>query len=255
MVYHLGSFSERRMYQSFKFEMNDEIALFVRANLLVDVLTSKKECKSCSEFGENSLYIQLLDGHKILMIRDNGAMVLNAVFVDKNGMRKCDTVAAVVRIEVPAAGEPTEEVFLMFPCAHTTVDPHLAVIHEENHSLTSSKFEAWKNPGRYPVGEMALCPSRSVDAPYQLYVPHEGDAEDEQGMSGNRHAFWSPCSTSHNLEQWLCGSYFCWQELEYQRKKRPGKQMWCVFVRSFQQDVRCVCGASDLPMPIHVRVA
>ena len=51
----------------------------------------------------NSECIQLLDGHKIPMIRESGAMVLNATVVDKSDMRIFDLVALVVQIEVSAA--------------------------------------------------------------------------------------------------------------------------------------------------------
>ena len=51
--------------------------------------------------GVNSSYILLPDGHKIPMIRENGAMVLNAMLVDRSDTRKYDLVAPVVPIEVP----------------------------------------------------------------------------------------------------------------------------------------------------------
>ena len=57
--------------------------------------------------GENS-FIQLPDGHKIVMIRENGTMDLNATLVDRRNM-KCDLVAPVVPIAVLVSSEAGDE--------------------------------------------------------------------------------------------------------------------------------------------------
>ena len=56
----------------------------------------------------DSSFIKLPDGHKIPMIRENGAMVLNATLVDRRNM-KCDLVAPVVPIAVPVSNEARDE--------------------------------------------------------------------------------------------------------------------------------------------------
>ena len=99
-MHHLGSKVESHVYRSLKFHVNYEVAFVVRPILSVDVLTSKG--------GGNSSFIQLLDGHKIPMIRENGAMVLNATLVDRGDMN-CDLVASVVPTEVPVAVETRDE--------------------------------------------------------------------------------------------------------------------------------------------------
>ena len=76
--------------------MNYEVAPVVRPILSVHMLTRKGVLVV---FGveENSSFIQLLDGHKIPMLRENGTKVLNATLVDRRNM-KCDLVAPVVPI-------------------------------------------------------------------------------------------------------------------------------------------------------------
>ena len=56
----------------------------------------------------DSSFIQLPDGHKIPMIRENGAMVLNATLVHRQNM-KCGLVAPVVPIAVPVSSEARDE--------------------------------------------------------------------------------------------------------------------------------------------------
>ena len=56
----------------------------------------------------NSSFVQWSDGHKIPMIRENEAMVLNSTLVDRRDMT-CDLVAPVVPIAVPAASETHDE--------------------------------------------------------------------------------------------------------------------------------------------------
>ena len=73
----------------------------VRPILSVDMLTRKGVLVVFGVQGDNS-FIQLPDGHTIPMIRENGAMVLNATLVDRWNM-KCDLVAPVVPIAVPVS--------------------------------------------------------------------------------------------------------------------------------------------------------
>ena len=83
--------------------MNYEVALVVGPILSVDLLTSKEVLVVFGGEG-NSSFIQLPDGHKIPMIREHGAMVLNATLVDRRDMT-CDLVAPVAPNEVPVAVE------------------------------------------------------------------------------------------------------------------------------------------------------
>ena len=57
--------------------------------------------------GESSP-IQLPDGHKIPMIRENGTMVLYATLFDRRNM-KCELAAPVVPIAVPVSSEAGDE--------------------------------------------------------------------------------------------------------------------------------------------------
>ena len=74
MLHHLGSKTESYVWESFKLEVNYEVAPVVRPILSVDVLTSKG-VQVVLGVGVNSSYIHLLDGHKIPMITENGSMV------------------------------------------------------------------------------------------------------------------------------------------------------------------------------------
>ena len=76
----------------------------------------------------DSSFIQLPDGYKIPMIRENGTMVLNATLVDRRNM-KCDLVAPVVPIAVPVSSEA-----VMRKC----------VIQEMCQSVKQHKFQCWE---------------------------------------------------------------------------------------------------------------
>ena len=102
MLHHFGSKTESYVYQSFKFQLNYEVALVVRP-ILPDELLISKGAQVVFGVRVNSSYIQLLDGHKNPMLRENGATVLKATLVDKSGTRNCDLVALVVPIEMPSA--------------------------------------------------------------------------------------------------------------------------------------------------------
>ena len=65
-----------------KFQANYEVALVVRPMLSVDMLITQG-AQVVFGVGVNRLYIQLPDGNKIPMIRENGAIVLNTTLVDK----------------------------------------------------------------------------------------------------------------------------------------------------------------------------
>ena len=82
VLHHLGSKTKSYVYQSFKFEVSYNVALVVRPSLSVDMLISKGAYVVFG-VGVNSSYIQLPDGYKIPMIKEYGAIVLNATLVDK----------------------------------------------------------------------------------------------------------------------------------------------------------------------------
>ena len=102
MLHHFGSKTESYVYQSFKFQLNYEVALVVRP-ILPDELLISKGAQVVFGVRVKSSYIQLLDGHKNPMLRENGATVLKATLVDKSDTRNCDLVALVVPIEMPSA--------------------------------------------------------------------------------------------------------------------------------------------------------
>ena len=68
--------------KNLKFQVNYEVAPVVRPILSGDMLTRKGVLVVFGVHGDSS-FIQLPDGHKIPMIRENGTMVLNATLVDK----------------------------------------------------------------------------------------------------------------------------------------------------------------------------
>ena len=74
VLHHLGSKTGSYANQSFKFELNYEVAPIARPILSVDVVNSKG-AQVVFGVGANSLYIQLPDERKIPMIKENGAMV------------------------------------------------------------------------------------------------------------------------------------------------------------------------------------
>ena len=87
--------------------MNYEVAPVVRPILSLDMLTRKGVLVVFGVHGDSS-FIQLPDGHKIPMIRENGTMVLNATLVDRRNM-KSDVVARVVPVAVPVSSEASDE--------------------------------------------------------------------------------------------------------------------------------------------------
>ena len=101
----MGAKLKGYVYQSFKFQLNYDVALVVRP-ILSDELLISKGAQVVFGVRVNSSYIQLLDGHKNPMLRENGATVLKATLVDRSDTRNCDLVALVVSIEMPSAVEP-----------------------------------------------------------------------------------------------------------------------------------------------------
>ena len=93
--------------RNLNFQVNYEVAPVVRPILSVDMLTHQGVLVVFGVHGVSS-FIQLPDGHKITMIRENGTMVLNATLVDRRNM-KCDLVALVVSIAVPVSSEAGDE--------------------------------------------------------------------------------------------------------------------------------------------------
>ena len=107
LLHHFGSKTESYVCLSLKFHVNYEVALVARPILSVDMLTHKGVWVVFGVQGDSS-FIHSPDGHKIPMIRKNGAMVLNAALVDRRNM-KCDLVAPVVPIAVPVSSEAGDE--------------------------------------------------------------------------------------------------------------------------------------------------
>ena len=86
----------------FIIQVSYEVAPVVRPILSVDTLMSNG-VQVVFGVGVNSSCIQLPDEHIIPMIRENGAMVLNVVLVDKSDMRNCEMVAPSVPLEMLSA--------------------------------------------------------------------------------------------------------------------------------------------------------
>ena len=107
VLHHLGSKTESYVYRNLKFKVKYEVAPVVRPILSVDMLTRKGVLVVFGIQRESS-FIQLPDGHKILMIRANGTLVLNATLVDRRNM-KCDLVAPVVPTAVSVSSEAGDE--------------------------------------------------------------------------------------------------------------------------------------------------
>ena len=94
-------------YRRIKFQVNYDVAPVVRPILSVDMLTRIGVLVVFGVEGESS-FIQLLDGHTIHRIRENGALVVNATSVDRRNI-KCDLVASVVPTAVPVSSEAGDE--------------------------------------------------------------------------------------------------------------------------------------------------
>ena len=69
-LHHLESKVESSVYRSLKFQVNYEVALVARPIFSVDLFTSDGVLVVFGVEG-NSSFIQLLDGHKIPMTREN----------------------------------------------------------------------------------------------------------------------------------------------------------------------------------------
>ena len=106
-LHHLGSKTESYVFRNLKFQVNYEVAPVVRPSLSVDML-KRKGVLVVFGVEENSSFIQLLAGHEIPMIRENGTIVLNATLVERRNM-KCDLVAPLVPIAVPVSSEAGDE--------------------------------------------------------------------------------------------------------------------------------------------------
>ena len=73
-MHHLGGKTGSYVYQSLKFQIYYEVRPVVRPILSFGMLISTG-VQDVFDVEVNSSYIQLPDGHKIPMIRENGAMV------------------------------------------------------------------------------------------------------------------------------------------------------------------------------------
>ena len=127
VLYHLGSKTESDVYRNLKFQVIYEVAPVVRPILAVDMLTRKGVLVVFGVQGDSS-FIQLSDGHKIPMIRENGTMVLNSTLVDRRNM-KCDLVARLFRLQ--------------FQCQVKRV-MRKCVIQETCQSVKRHKFQCWE---------------------------------------------------------------------------------------------------------------
>ena len=78
MLHQSGSKTESYVCRKLKFQVNYEVALVVRPILSVDMFTRNGVLVVFGVQGDSSL-IQLPDGHKITMIKENGTMVLRDI--------------------------------------------------------------------------------------------------------------------------------------------------------------------------------
>ena len=104
VLHHLGSKVESYVNRSLKFQVGYEVAPVVRPTLLVDLLSSKEVLVVFGIEGTVRSSGCLTD-RKIPMIRENGAMELDATLVDRRNM-VCDLV---VPFAVPVASETHDE--------------------------------------------------------------------------------------------------------------------------------------------------
>ena len=175
MLHHLGSKTESCVYRSLKFQVNYEVAPVVGPILSVDMLTHKGVLVVFGVEGSSS-FIQLPDGHKIPMIRENGAMVLNATLFDRRNM-KCDLVAPVVPIAVPVSSEASDEEMRESRNVSECEAPQIPVL-EGAREVNRSKQPTESERRRHELSQLPhvpwctiCCRARTLDDPH--VVIHE----------------------------------------------------------------------------------
>ena len=175
MVHHLGRKTESYVYRSRKFEVNYEVAPVVRPILSVDMLTRKGVLVV---FGVqvNSSFIELPDGHNIPMIRENGAMVLNATLADRRNM-KCDLVAPVVPIAVPVSNEAGDEEMRKSRNVSECEAPQIPML-EGAHQVNRSKQPSERR--RHELSHLPhvpwctiCCRARTIDDAHHVVIHEE----------------------------------------------------------------------------------
>ena len=158
--------------------MNYEVAPVVRPILSVDMLTRKGVLVV---FGveENSSFIQLLDGHKIPMIRENGTKVLNATLVDRRNVKGV-LVAPVVPIAVPVSSEEGDEEMRdsrNVSEREAAQIPVLGGAREVNRSKQPTESERRRHElSHFPHVPWCTicCRGRTLDDPHHVVIHEEG---------------------------------------------------------------------------------
>ena len=164
------------MYRSLKFQVNCEVAPVVRPILSVDMLTRKGVLVVFGVQGDSS-FIQLPDGHKFPMVRENGAMVLNATLVDRRNM-KCDLVVPVVPVAVPVscgAGDEMRDSRNVSECEAAQI-PVLGGAREVNRSKQPTESER----RRHELSHLPhvpwctiCCSARTIDDAHHVVIHEE----------------------------------------------------------------------------------
>ena len=176
VLHHLGSKTESYVYRSLKFQVNYEVAFVVRPILSVDMLTRKGVLVVFGVQGSSS-FIQLPDGHEIPVIRENGAVVLNATLVDRRNM-KCDLVAPVVPNAVPVSSEAGDEEMRESRNVSECEAPQISVL-EGARGVNRSKQPTESERRRHELSHllhapwcMICCRARTIDDAHHV-VNHE----------------------------------------------------------------------------------
>ena len=157
--------------------MNYEVAPVVRPILSVDMLTRKGVLVVFGVQGDSS-FIHVPDGHKIHMIRENGAVVLNATLVDRRNM-KCDLVAPVVPIAVPMSSEAGDEEMRESRNVSECEAPQIPVL-EGAREVNRSKQPTESERRRHELSHLPhvpwctiCCRARTIDDAHHVVIHEE----------------------------------------------------------------------------------
>ena len=177
VLHHLGSKTVSYVYRSLKFQVNYEVVPVVRPILSVDMLTREGVLVVFGVQGSSS-FIQLLDGHKIYMIREDGTMVLNATLVDRRNM-KCDLVAPVVPIAVPVSSKAGDEEMRESRNVSECEAPQIQVL-EGAREVNSSKQSTEPERRRHELSHLPYvpwcticCRARTIDDAHHVVIHEE----------------------------------------------------------------------------------
>ena len=112
------------------------------------------------------------------MIRENGAMVLNATLVDRRNMT-CDLVALVVPIAVPVASETHDEETGDSRNVSECEAPHIPVL-EGAREVNRSKQPSESERRRHELSHLShvpwrtiCCRARTIDDPHRVVIHEE----------------------------------------------------------------------------------